>query len=147
SDEGVAALVILLPQRRQPQRPRVADDELDAEPPLELRDDVAGRRLREVIGRRRLREAPATRDVTEHFEGFKLHDGNNIIRFVHVNSVLHEIVSLSIAAVPQAKLPASRRGEAGNFAYVHAPEWARASCTRRPICDDGAVATGSLTMS
>ena len=72
-DEVVAGLEVALPHGSEPQRPRMPDDELDAETLLQLGDDVARRRLRQLVRRRRFREAAAAGDVTEHFERFKLH--------------------------------------------------------------------------
>ena len=64
-DEGVAAFVILLPERREPERPGMAHDEL-AELLLELCDDMAGRRLGEGIRLRRRRKASASRAISQN---------------------------------------------------------------------------------
>ena len=55
------------------QRPGGAVDELDAEPLLQLRDDLAGRRLAHPVGRRGPGKAPVPGDVTEHAQRFQLH--------------------------------------------------------------------------
>ena len=88
-DETFAALVIGSAQRRELERADGAIDQLRAEPPFQLQDNLTGRRLGNIVGLRGLGEAPEPGHITKHFQGFELHGAYPIIGFSNIKREIY----------------------------------------------------------
>ena len=75
------------------QRPGGTVDQLHPHPLLQLRDDLAGGGLGDLVGRRRLREGAVAGHVAEQFQGFKLH--RHILAAVFLISSVSFIIFLN----------------------------------------------------